>query len=76
MTLLDFEMPGTIGTEVLEAILTLNPDAVVIMLTGREDIETMQQCVEKGAFHFLRKDYPSEVIFSVIEESFKIFSEK
>ena len=69
LTLLDFEMPTAIGDEVLEEILNLNPDARVIMVTGRDDIATMNLCIEKGAFHYIRKDYPPETIFSVIEES-------
>ena len=69
LTLLDFEMPTTTGDEVLEEILNLNPDARVIMVTGRDDIATMNLCIEKGAFHYIRKDYPPETIFSVIEES-------
>jgi len=69
LTLLDFDMPNTKGSEVLEEILTLNPDAIVIMVTGRDDIATMNLCIEKGAFHYIRKDYPLETILSIIEES-------
>lgn len=69
LTLLDFEMPGIDGSEALEDILTLNPDAMVIMVTGREDIATMNLCIDKGAIHYIRKDYPPETIFSVIEKS-------
>ncbi len=69
LTLLDYEMPASNGSEVLEEILTLNPNAVVIMLTGRDDIATMNLCIEKGATQYIRKDYPLETIFSVIEES-------
>ncbi len=69
LTLLDYEMPGTDGSEVLEELLTLSPDAMMIMVTGREDIETMSLCIEKGASHYIRKDYPPETILSVIEES-------
>ena len=69
LTLLDFEMPTATGDEVLEEILNLNPDARVIMVTGRDDIATMNLCIEKGAFHYIRKDYPLETILSIIEKS-------
>jgi two-component system chemotaxis response regulator CheY len=75
LTLLDYEMPGTSGSEVLEELLTLNPDAMVVMVTGREDIETMNLCIEKGASHYIRKDYPPETILSVIEESLESIAE-
>jgi len=76
LTLLDYDMPGPNGSEVLEKIITLNPDAMVIMVTGREDFATMNQCIDKGATHYIRKDYPPETMFSVIEESLKKFAEK
>lgn len=74
LTLLDVNMPNSNGSEILQEILTLNPDAMVIMLTEMGDIATMQQCIERGAFHCLRRDYPLETIFSVIEESLKNFA--
>jgi len=76
LTLLDFEMPNANGDKILQEILGQNPDAKVIILTGRSDIEIMQLCLNKGAFHFMRKDYPIEMILSVIEESLKEFADK
>jgi len=75
LTLLEFEMPSINGSMILEEILTINPDALVIMLTGRGDIAAMQLCIDKGAFHYIGKDYPFETIFSVIDESIEKFAE-
>ncbi len=71
LTLLDFEMPAKNGGEVLDEIISMNPDAVVIMLSGVEDNKIMKLCIEKGASHFIHKDSPPETIISAIEESFE-----
>jgi len=75
LTLIDFEMLSSSGSEILQEIITQNPDAMVIMLTRRGDIATIQLCFDKGAYHYLRKDYPLETIVSVIEDSLKKFAD-
>jgi len=74
LTLLDFDMLSVNGTQVLQEILIQDSDALVIMLSGRRDIATMQLCLDKGAYHYIRKDYPVDTIFSVIDESLKNFA--
>lgn len=74
LTLLDFDMLSVSGTQILQEILTEDSDALVIMLSGRGDITTMQLCLDKGAYHYIRKDYPVDTIFSVIDESLKNFA--
>ena len=76
LTLLDYQMPRQNGGEILQEILAINPEALVIMLTGRVDSESMQQSLDKGAFLYIRKDYPPETIFVLIEESLKKFADK
>ena len=72
LTLIDFELLSINGIEILQKIMAQNPEAMVIMLSGKGDVATMQLCLDNGAYHFIRKDYPMETIFSVIEESLKM----
>lgn len=74
LTLLDFDILSKHGTQVVQEILALNPDGIIIMLSGRGDIATMQLCLDLGAYHYIRKDYPTDTIFSVIEESSNNFT--
>ena len=74
LTLLDFDMLSVNGTRILQEILIEDSDALVIMLSGRGYIATMQLCLDKGAYHYIRKDYPVDTIFSVIDESLKNFA--
>jgi len=69
LTLLDFDILSKNGTQVLQEILALNPDGIIIMLSGKGDVATMQLCLDLGAYHYIRKDYPMDTIFSVIEDS-------
>jgi len=69
LTLLDFDILSKHGTQVLQEILALNPDGIIIMLSGRGDVATMQLCLDLGAYHYIRKDYPLDTIFSVIEDA-------
>jgi DNA-binding NtrC family response regulator len=55
LVMLDFEMPGFTGLETLEIIREQDPEATVIMLSGRGDIATAVQCLQLGAENFLAK---------------------
>ncbi|MFP5212296.1 MAG: response regulator transcription factor [Acidobacteriota bacterium] len=71
MTLLDINMPIMTGDEVLAEILTLNPDAFVIMLTSVADMETVDTCISLGAANYIRKDTSIEEIKALIKESWR-----
>lgn len=75
LTLLDFEMLNLSGMQIMQEILTQDSDAMVIMVSGKGDVATMQYCLNMGAYHFIRKDYPLDTIFSVIEESLKAYTD-
>jgi two-component system, chemotaxis family, chemotaxis protein CheY len=56
LLLLDVTMEGMSGTEALVRIKQEFPDAFVIMLTASGDLETVQQCIQAGAAHYILKD--------------------
>jgi DNA-binding NtrC family response regulator len=74
LILLDFNMLSNKGTQILQEILIQDSMAMVLMLSGKGDIATMQICLDMGAYRYIRKDYPLETIFSVIEESLNKFA--
>lgn len=55
IVLLDFEMPGMSGLECLPEIRRLSPRSRVIMLTARGSVDTVRECVAKGAAAFISK---------------------
>jgi diguanylate cyclase (GGDEF)-like protein/PAS domain S-box-containing protein len=60
LVLLDVEMPGVDGFEVCEGIRRLPglADLPVVMMTGREDVESIRRAYEAGATDFLTKPIP------------------
>ena len=60
MVLLDVTMPGIPGDKLLEKIVETYPDLPVIMLTGRDQVETAVECMSRGAFDFVVKSWDEE----------------
>jgi DNA-binding NtrC family response regulator len=57
--LTDLRMPGIDGMAVLARALEIDPDAVVIMITGHGSVEAAVEAMRSGAFDFLLKPLPS-----------------
>jgi DNA-binding NtrC family response regulator len=55
VVVLDLDLPGLSGLRLLEVLLTRDPDATVIMLTGHGDIATAVEAMRLGAENFLTK---------------------
>ena len=53
--LCDIKMPKMDGIEVLSKILEIQPDAVVVMISGHGNIETAVEAIKKGAYDFISK---------------------
>ncbi|WP_022851824.1 response regulator transcription factor [Limisalsivibrio acetivorans] len=69
IVLMDINMPKMPGNEALPYIIELQPDAVIIMITSVADIETVGECLKKGAVNYVRKDTPIKEIRKIIVES-------
>jgi two-component system, chemotaxis family, chemotaxis protein CheY len=68
LVLLDVNMPGMDGLEILAAILAQDPDALVVMLTSLVNRQTVEQCLQLGATSYIRKDTPKEAILAELSE--------
>ena len=51
----DIKMPHKDGVEVLEHMMSVNPDVPVIMISGHGDINSAVDCLKKGAYDYLPK---------------------
>lgn len=58
LTLLDVNMPRMDGVETLRHIMSVRPDAVVVMLTSLANRQTVEECSRLGATDYMRKDLP------------------
>src|SRR5262245_21328919 len=59
IVLTDLKMPGVDGMQVLARARDLDPDAVVIMITGHGTVESAVAAMRAGAFDYLLKPLPS-----------------
>jgi len=76
LLLLDVNMPGKSGTEALREIITDFPEAFVIMLTSVSDRETVEECIDIGASHYILKDTPAMEMKKIIKAAWIDFKQK
>ena len=58
VAILDMNMPGMTGLEVLDRLREASPGTEVLMLTGQGTIETAVQAMKLGAHDYLTKPFP------------------
>jgi two-component system chemotaxis response regulator CheY len=57
IVLLDLIMPGQSGMETLEQILSVDPDACVVMVSSLGTEDAVHECLSTGARSFLQKPF-------------------
>jgi two-component system response regulator FixJ len=67
--LLDLQMPGLSGIDVLRALRGRAPMPPVVVLTGHADIPVAVEAMKLGATEFLEKPCPPERLFEAIERA-------
>ncbi len=63
----DVFMPEMNGVEFLKILKMLDPDAVVIIITGYDNMECTRQALDYGAFRFLTKPVKMAEFKSIVE---------
>jgi DNA-binding response OmpR family regulator len=57
LTILDLNMPVKDGEQVLDEIRSMDPDLPVLILTGRQEIDTRVRCLDHGADDLMLKPF-------------------
>ena len=60
VAVVDFQMPGMDGTQVLKLLKERHKYLEIIMLTGHATVDSAVECTKLGAFKFLEKPYDFE----------------
>jgi DNA-binding NtrC family response regulator len=68
IVLTDLKMPGVDGMQVLARARELDPDSVVIMITGHGTVESAVDAMRAGAFDYLLKPLPSNDVLRLAVE--------
>lgn len=69
--LLDLMMPNLSGFDVLSRLRDIDPDAVVIVITGYATLEHSVEAMKKGAFDFIPKPFTPEQLRAVVGKSLR-----
>lgn len=66
VVLSDLKMPGIDGIEVLRRLREIDPDLLVIILTGYATIETAIEAMKQGAYDFVAKPFEPDQLRIVV----------
>jgi len=72
VAVVDFQMPGMDGTQVLKALKEKHKYLEIIMLTGHATIDSAVECTKLGAFQYLEKPYDFEKLVEVIKAAYEV----
>jgi two-component system, chemotaxis family, chemotaxis protein CheY len=64
LVLLDWEMPVMNGLEALQAIRSCSAGLPIIMVTTKNDPESITEALVKGATEFVMKPFTKDILFS------------
>jgi two-component system response regulator FixJ len=68
--LLDFQMPGFTGLEVLSELRWIEVEWPVVMMTGQGDAALALKAMGHGAFDFLEKPFEEETLTRILDQAF------
>lgn len=69
LVLLDIQMPGIGGLEVLERVKEFDEDIIVIMLTAHGGLETAVNTMRMGAYDYINKPFNLDELSIVIKKA-------
>ncbi len=69
LVLLDIEMPGTSGVELLRDIKQVDDKIQVVMVSGLHDLDTVRRCLRDGAYDYLAKPFELEDLHNTAERA-------
>lgn len=72
LIILDLNMPGVCGQDILEQVVAEYPQISIIVITGDQEIETAVRCMKAGAFDYLVKPVERNRLVSIVRKAIEI----
>ena len=69
LVITDLMMPGTNGLEVLREVRKIDPDILVILITGFASLETAVQAIREGAYDYITKPFKLDEIKIIVNNA-------
>ncbi len=66
LLILDMAMPKKDGLAALKEIISLRPDAKVVMITASDNQHTMKECISAGALAYILKPFNFQDVLKTI----------
>jgi putative two-component system response regulator len=66
---LDLKMPGISGTDALKEIRMIDPDVMIIIITGYGTLKSAIEAIRYGVFDYIPKPFNVPEIISIIDKS-------
>jgi CheY-like chemotaxis protein len=66
VVLLDLQMPGMSGSQVLDRLRHERPGLPVVIVTGNTDVAVARSTLARGAFDYLRKPFEFDALARVV----------
>jgi PAS domain S-box-containing protein len=67
--LLDLMMPGMSGMEVLDQVRAIDPNLLVIVITGYATVESAVEAMKKGAYDFIPKPFTPDQLRIMVKRA-------
>jgi DNA-binding NtrC family response regulator len=67
LVLLDLKLPDIPGLEVLRKIKEVDPDLLVIIITGYASVESAVEALRMGAYDYIKKPFKADVIKLIVK---------
>ena len=69
ITLTDIKMSGRDGLELLDQIKSIDPEAIVIIMTAYSSVDTAVAALRKGAYDYVTKPFVNEDLLQTIKNA-------
>ncbi len=66
LALLDLNLPDTNGIKVLKELKVMQPDLLVIIITGYASVESAVEALKLGAYDYMRKPFKADAIKLIV----------
>ena len=70
--ILDLNMPGISGQQLLDHFVAEFPETPVIVITSNDDVKTVVECMKKGAFDYLVKPVTRSRLQNIVRRAIEI----